>query len=109
VVVFASIEPPWNVVLLAVACVLEVVEIVLLRRWSKRLDRRSKRMTGAEALIGEAAEVVEPCRPEGLVHVHGELWQAHCDAGADVGETVRVTSLNGLKLVVARTQVLPAG
>jgi membrane-bound serine protease (ClpP class) len=102
VVVFASVPTPWNVVLLAVACVLEIGEIVLLRRWARRLDRRTKKTTGAEGLIGEEAEVIEPCRPLGTVHVHGELWEARCDSGADAGDIVRVKSLEGLKLVVAR-------
>ena len=101
-VVFASVPSPWNVVVLAVACVLEVVEIALLRRWSRRLDAGTKQTTGAEGLIGEQAQVVQPCRPNGTVHVHGELWEAHCDSGADTGEIVRVKSLEGLKLVVAR-------
>jgi membrane protein implicated in regulation of membrane protease activity len=37
-----------------------------------------------------------------MVHLSGELWQARCDEGADVGETVRVESLDGLTLIVAR-------
>ncbi len=101
-VVFASVSAPWNVVVLAVACVLEIGEIIFLRRWSRRLDAHTKQTTGAEGLIGEQAEVVEPCRPNGRVHVHGELWEARCDSGADAGDVVRVTSLEGLKLVVAR-------
>jgi membrane-bound serine protease (ClpP class) len=81
--------------------VLEVVEIVFLRRWSKRIDRRTKPTTGAEAMIGRPAEVVEPCRPKGTVELDGELWQARCDAGADIGDTVRIESVEGLTLVVA--------
>jgi len=102
VLIFATVPSPWNVVLLAVACVLEVVEIALLRRWSRRLDSRTKQTTGAEGLIGQRAQVVQPCRPDGTVHVHGELWDAHCDSGADTGDTVRIEALDGLKLVVAR-------
>jgi len=83
-----------------VACVLEVGEIAFLRRWSRRLDRRTKATTGAEAMIGAPAEVVEACRPLGTVHINGELWQARCDAGADAGETVHVRSVDGLLLVV---------
>jgi len=100
-VVFASVAPPWNIVVLVVACLLEVVEIALLRRWSKRLDRRTKRTTGSEAMIGERAEVVEPCRPRGTVQLRGELWEARCDGGAETGETVRVKSIDGLTLIVA--------
>ena len=41
------------------------------------------------------------CRPEGQVRIKGELWQARCEAGADVGDTVRVERLDGLTLVVS--------
>jgi membrane-bound serine protease (ClpP class) len=100
-VLFVSFPSPWNVIVLAVACVLEVVEIAFLRRWSKRLDRRTARTTGSEAMIGRSAEVVEPCRPKGTVQLQGELWEARCEGGADAGETVRVKSIDGLTLIVA--------
>jgi len=32
--------------------------------------------------------------------VHGELWEARCEAGADVGEAVRVSAVEDLMLVV---------
>jgi membrane protein implicated in regulation of membrane protease activity len=34
--------------------------------------------------------------------VEGELWRARCEAGADVGESVRVVSVEELTLEVAR-------
>ena len=102
IVVLAPIDSPWNVVLLVVGCGLEVVELSLLRRWGKRIDRRTKATTGAEAMIGETAEVVESCRPNGMVQLRGELWEARCEEGADVGDTVRVEALDGLTLVVVR-------
>jgi membrane protein implicated in regulation of membrane protease activity len=101
-VVLFSVAPPWSVVLILVGCALEAVEIVLLRRWSKRIDRRTKPTTGVEAMVGEAAEVVEPCQPDGMVQLNGELWEARCEAGAEKGEKVRVEAVDGLTLVVAR-------
>jgi len=68
------------------------------------LARRWKPKTGAEAMIGEEAEVVSPCRPLGEVRVRGELWRARCEEGADVGETVRIERLEGLTLVVRRAR-----
>jgi membrane-bound serine protease (ClpP class) len=102
VVVLASVAWPWSAVLIVVGCVLETFEIMFLRRWAKRLDRRTKKTTGAEAMIGQSAEVVQPCHPTGSVQLNGELWEARCDEGADVGETVRVQALEGLTLVVGR-------
>jgi len=100
-VVFLSVAPPWSIVVLLVACVLEAGEIVFLRRWAKRLDRKTTKTTGVEAMIGAPAEVIESCRPIGTVHVNGELWQARCEAGADAGQTVHVESVDGLTLVVS--------
>jgi membrane protein implicated in regulation of membrane protease activity len=87
---------PWGVVLVAGAAVFEVVETGALIWWSKR--RRAH--VGAEALIGEMADVVVACGPIGQVRVQGELWRARCDAGAARGESVRITEIDGLTLVV---------
>lgn len=101
-VVFTSVGTPWSIVLILLGCVLEVGEIALLRRWSKRIDRRTKRTTGAESMVGEPAQVVEACHPDGRVQLRGELWEARCEEGAEKGDTVRVKSVDGLTLVVAR-------
>jgi membrane-bound serine protease (ClpP class) len=54
-------------------------------------------------MIGQEAVVVSPCRPLGEVRVHGELWQARCEDGAEAGERVRIEGIEGLTLVVTRT------
>lgn len=96
-IVLAFILPsPANVLVLVVGAIGEVGEIV----WGRRLARRWRAKTGPEAMIGQRADVVEECRPDGRVHVHGELWEAHCEAGAGVGEPVRITALRGLTLTV---------
>jgi membrane-bound serine protease (ClpP class) len=59
-------------------------------------------VVGAQTLIGREATVISPCRPEGQVRLDGEIWQARCAAGADPGDTVRVTARDGLLLVVDR-------
>jgi membrane protein implicated in regulation of membrane protease activity len=97
------VPTPWNVVVLVVACILEVGEIALLRRWSKRIGRRTKATTGAEAMTGKVAEVTDDCRPIGMVRLDGELWEARCEAGASRGDSVVVERLDGLTLVVAPT------
>jgi membrane protein implicated in regulation of membrane protease activity len=102
VVVLADVPHPWDAILIIAGALLEVGEVVFLRRWSKRIDRRTRPTTGAAAMIGEQAQVVEPCRPKGMVELNGELWQARCEEGADVGETVEVKAIEGLVLVVER-------
>ena len=91
---------PWNLVVVLVGLIAEVGEVV----WGRRLAKRLRPKTGAEAMIGKAAEVVEACRPTGRVRVDGELWEASCPAWADIGETVRITAVEKLTLIVAPAQ-----
>jgi membrane-bound serine protease (ClpP class) len=102
------LDSPWSIVVIVVGCILEVGEVAVLRRWSKRIDRRTTATTGSEALIGREAEVVEECRPVGTVRVNGELWAASCAEGARTGETVRVNGVDGLTLVVSPRRVRTA-
>jgi membrane-bound serine protease (ClpP class) len=88
-------EWPWNLVAVLVGAVLEIGEIT----WGLRLARR-RAQTGAGTMVGRTAEVTQACRPDGLVRLDGEFWQAHCDAGADAGDTVRITAVRGLTLDV---------
>jgi membrane-bound serine protease (ClpP class) len=87
---------PWNLLVVLGGILVEVAEVT----WGLRLAKRWRPRTGGEAMIGETAEVVEACRPNGRVRVNGELWEARCEAGADVGETVRITALKELTLTV---------
>jgi membrane-bound serine protease (ClpP class) len=87
---------PWGLIAIAGGLTVEIGETWL---WI-RFTRRRRSVTGAEGLIGRRAAVVEACRPDGRVRVHGELWRAHCASGADVGETVRVVRIRDLVLEV---------
>jgi membrane-bound serine protease (ClpP class) len=95
-VAFLFVPSPWGLVLVVAAAALEVAEAVFWIRFS----RRRRIQVGAETLVGAEAVVTEPCRPSGQVRLHGELWQARCDAGADVGQRVRVVDRNDLVLIV---------
>jgi membrane protein implicated in regulation of membrane protease activity len=97
-IILALVLPyPANLIVLVLGVAGEVGEIV----WGRRLAKRWRPKVGPETMIGETAEVVESCRPVGQVRVHGELWEARCAAGAAVGETVRISALEGLTLTVA--------
>jgi membrane-bound serine protease (ClpP class) len=87
---------PWGIAVVIAAACFEVVELAIWRRtlgWGKK--------TGAEALVGMRAEVVEACDPRGRVRVRGELWNANAEEPADAGESVVVTKVDGLRLDVA--------
>jgi membrane protein implicated in regulation of membrane protease activity len=96
-IVLALFVPwPWNLLVLFFGVVAEIGEVI----WGRRLARRWRPKTGAEAMIGMQAEVVSALHPVGQVHVNGELWEARSTAGADVGDTVVVRGMEGLTLVV---------
>jgi len=90
------LEEPWTWIVVIAGATFELGEATLFIWWSKR----RKSVVGAEVLIGKHALVSTECRPSGQVRIVGELWQARCEPGADVGEEVIVKALDGLTLVV---------
>jgi membrane protein implicated in regulation of membrane protease activity len=79
---------PWSLLAILGGLAIETGELA----WGLRLARRWKPKTGAEAMIGKEAEV----------KVHGELWRALCEDGAEVGERVCIEGIKGLTLLVTR-------
>jgi membrane protein implicated in regulation of membrane protease activity len=95
-----DLPEPWAAALLATGCVLEVGELLVLRSWGRRLNRKRPPTTPDDELVGLVGEVVTPCRPDGQVRVRGELWAATCPAGADPGTRVRIEQVDELRVLV---------
>ena len=74
--------------------------------WRIVSSHRRQPQAGAESLIGTGAEVVSRLAPVGpaqyLVRSRGELWSATSPDILQAGDPVRVTAVDGIKLVVAR-------
>jgi membrane protein implicated in regulation of membrane protease activity len=87
---------PWNLIAFLVIVPLWIVELF---GWNRKVKNRRKAV-GAETLIGKLAVVTVDCRPNGQVRLEGEIWEARCDAGAAVGDNVRVIGRDGLVLVI---------
>jgi membrane protein implicated in regulation of membrane protease activity len=96
VVLLLFLPEPWDVIGAVVFGVLGLIELFL---WNRTVRGRRK-VVGTQTLIGQIAEVRTPCRPHGQVFVGGELWEADCAAGADVGSRVTVRRVRGLTLEV---------
>lgn len=100
VVLLLFLPEPWDIIGAAVFAVLGSIELYL---WNRTVRGRRK-VVGAQTLVGQIAEVRATCRPRGQVFVDGELWEAECAAGADVGTRVRVLGVRGLTLEVEPQQ-----
>ena len=83
---------PWNVVAVVVAALVEVGEVFF---WLKFL-RRYRIQTGAEAMVGKRAEVLDA----GRVRISGEIWNARSERPVIAGQAVRITGVDGLTLSV---------
>jgi membrane-bound serine protease (ClpP class) len=70
--------------------------------WIALRARRSKVLTGPQAMIGGTAIVRTPLGPTGQVEIRGELWQASLrgQASLAVGSTVSVRGVEDLVLIV---------
>jgi membrane-bound serine protease (ClpP class) len=74
--------------------------------WIALRARRSKVLTGPQAMIGGTAIVRTPLAPTGQVEIRGELWQASLRGQATLapGSAVSVRAIEGLVLIVEPTQ-----
>ena len=94
---FLLLPTPWSIAVVVVAAGVEVFEVAL---WRRLLRYRVR--TGAEALAGMTAEVVEDLDPQGRVRLRGELWNASAPSPVRAGERVVVRGVDGLRLEVER-------
>jgi len=73
--------------------------------WIAVRARRSKRLTGPDAMVGHVAVAMTPLAPTGQVEVRGEIWSAKLTPGTETvpkGAEVRVEAVDGLVLTVGR-------
>jgi membrane protein implicated in regulation of membrane protease activity len=89
---------PWNVIVVVVAAVWELGTAGFGIWYSKR----GAASVGVGTFVGRTATVITRCDPLGQVKLEGEIWAGRCDETAEVGETVRVRSIERLTLIVDR-------
>jgi membrane protein implicated in regulation of membrane protease activity len=104
IAVLLVLPDPWNFVAFAGCLVAFVGELAF---WNRTVKHR-RVAAGAETLIGKTGKVLSRCAPNGQIELSGEIWNAHCDAGAEVGQAVTVVGRDGLTLIVdpARTDAV---
>jgi len=106
--VFAAIMSWFNVLIqieFAVFVTVSVISVYFIRPVLKRVLSRSETVnSNVDALIGENAVVVENISPlkSGFVKVLSEIWRAESDVEFKVGETAKIKSISGTRLIVKK-------
>ena len=62
--------------------------------------------TGREGLIGEKGKAIENINPEGLIEVHGEIWNAFADEKIKKDQKVEIIEVDSKHLIVKVKSVL---
>jgi len=96
VLLLLILSSPWNLIAFIVIVPLWVLELF---GWNRTVKHR-KKVVGAQTLIGKEALVITECHPHAQARLDGEIWEARCELGAEVGDKVRVVGRDGLVLVV---------
>ncbi|TAN08103.1 MAG: nodulation protein NfeD [Rhodanobacteraceae bacterium] len=68
--------------------------------WLALRSHRQRVVSGREEMVGNLAEVVADFNGRGMVHLHGERWQADSSVPLRRGQQVTVTGMHGLILSV---------
>jgi membrane-bound serine protease (ClpP class) len=63
---------------------------------------RRRPTTGKEGLVGGKGVVKTDLKPEGVVEIRGELWNAEADEVIKAGEKIQVEAIEGMKVKVKK-------
>ena len=96
----------WPVVVIVAAMAFALTVFVLASLWR---SRRKPARTGAAAMRGATAEVIDWTGHQGHVFAQGERWQARGAEQLLPGETVEVAGIDELTLEVRRPEHAPQG
>ncbi len=93
----------------AVFVVISALALAVTRPLVKKLKKRGLQPTNADRYIGRTAVVIaeiDNSKAEGMVRVDNEKWTARSVDGEIIpeGATVTVKAIEGVKLMVARTE-----
>ena len=100
-ILFDTDVPGMNIALPVIAAVATVGALVILAMaWVASRSLRRPVVTGAQAMVGETAEVFEGFTGRGRVRYGGEIWNAYSGNPLQVGQRVRIVKVDGLTLWV---------
>ena len=93
----------WSAIVTGIICVLYVA---IGRRYIHRRIAASYSKTNIDTIAGKTGIVKKDIEPgkHGLVRVENEEWRARAEDSIKEGETVTVTGIKGVTLVVKKTE-----
>ena len=89
--------------LIAAVAVFSVISLFFVINLLMRA-RRSAQVSGLDAMLKETAVVQEDFSKQGLVRVHGELWQAVTEQPVRKGQLVSIKAIKGLNLLIGEIE-----
>ena len=101
---FVSFFVPSFTIQVIVFIVVSVITIIAIKPLLKKFKAFSITPTNSDRVIGKVGDVVMKIEKNkyGEVKIFGNIWTAYSDQEIDVGEKVRVLSIEGVKLIVER-------
>lgn len=86
--------------------VVSVVAVIAMKPLLKKFKGFNITPTNSDRVIGKVGEVTKKIEKNnyGEVKVFGNTWTAYCDDEIDVGEKVKVLSIEGVKLIVEKEE-----
>jgi len=105
IIALLFLDSPWNVIVVVVAVVIDILEWVAYIWWTRRQRRRVPPAVGVEALVGRRGLTVSRLTlgtPEetGQVRVDGEIWAARAGVTIEPGSSIVVRAVDELVLEV---------
>jgi len=89
--------------LIAAVAVFSAISLVVVINMLMRARRRVL-VSGLDAMLEETAVAQEDFSEQGLVRVHGELWQAITEQPVRKGQSVPIKAIKGLKLLIGKIE-----
>ena len=90
---------PFEEAAILYALILVICGILYWLIWK---DMRRPTATGIEGMIGGIAQVIQDGKGTGKVFFKGEIWDVICAEDLAVGESVEITGLERMKLLVRK-------
>ena len=106
VALFVSFFVDFLTAQIIIFIIVSVVSVIAMKPLLKKFKGFSITPTNSDRVIGKVGDVVKKIEKNnyGEVKIFGNTWTAYSDDEIDVGEKVKVLSIEGVKLIVEKEE-----